>query len=203
MPVDLTDIRTLRVTDKSLEQYLEGNYPAFLEFYMSFLKSALDQGEVSSEQVALEILSKLFLHKAPKISIEDTIELLPREWQGELVPVPLPVLEALMPRYIEYSQTPENSTIGQAWGLEGKGTTGKRRSARNLKALRTDMFLALEIEQLYHLEKFQGKGVTTESLIQECAARRGMSESRARKAHGRFKSVARGYLNSLRLFKDS
>lgn len=169
---------------------------------MSLLESAQDQGEVSEQQVALEILLKLFLHKTNRISIEDTIELLPKDWQGDLVPVPLPVLEALMVPYAAHAQAPEHSTLGQAWGLEGQGSTGKRRSARNLKALRKDLSLALEIEELYHLSKFLDENAGVESLIQEVTARRGVSESRARKAYDRFKLAARAYLNRLRLFSQ-
>jgi hypothetical protein len=105
--------------------------------------------------------------------------------------------------YFDYSRDPENSTIGTAWGLESQGTTGKRRSATNLKARKKDLLLALEIEQLYHLEKFQGKSVTVESVIQESAVRRGVSESRARKAYERFKAAAREYLSRLQLFSDN
>jgi hypothetical protein len=201
--VKRTDIRNLRVTDVGLDQYLEGNYPAFFVFYMSFLKAMQDEGEATKQLVALEILSKLFRQKVARISVEDMIELLPVEWQGDVVPVPLPVLEALMVPYAEYSRAPDNVTLGQAWGLEGQGTTGKRRSVRNLKVLRKDLAVALEIEELYHLEKFTGNKTVVEDLIQEVAVRRGVSESTARKAYERFKPAAREYLSRLRLFSQT
>jgi len=201
--VKRTDIRNLRVTDVGLDQYLEGNHPAFFVFYMSFLKAMQDAGEVPKQLVALEILSKLFTQKVARISVEEMIQLLPVEWHGDVVPVPLPVLEALMVPYAEYSKAPDNVTLGQAWGLEGQGTTGKRRSVRNLKALRKDLSVALEIEELYHLKKFTGNNAGTESLIQEVAERRGVSVSSARKAYERFKPAARAYLSRLRLFSQT
>ncbi len=198
-----TDIRNLRVTEAGLDQYLEGNYPAFFVFYMTFLKSIQDDGEVTEQLVALEILSKLFHQKVARISVEDMIELLPVEWQGDVVPVPLPVLEVLMVPYAEYSKAPEKATLGQAWGLEGKATVGQRRSSRNLKALRKGLSLALEIEEMYHLEKFSGNKTGVEYLIQEVAVRRGVSVSSARKAYERFKPAARAYLSVTQLLSDT
>jgi hypothetical protein len=201
--VKRTDIRNLHVTEDSFHRYAAGNYPAFFEFYTSFLDIIEDKGEVSKHLVALEILSNLFAQKHASIDVEELISMLPMKWQGHVVPVPFVVLETLMVPYAEYAKMPEGTTLGQAWGLEGKATTGQRRSARNLKALKKDLFVALEIEQLYHLDKLAGVSAAIEDLIQEVAIRRGESESGTRKAYKRFKFHARDYLRRLGLFSET
>ena len=198
-----TGIRNLHVTDESFYRYREGNYPAFFEFYTSFLEIIESKGEVSKHLVALEILSNLFAQKHASIDVEDMISMLPTKWQGHMVTVPLVVLETLMVPYTEYAKSPEGVTLGQAWGLEGKATTGQRRSARNLKALKKELFLALESEELYHVENFSGVDTALEDVIQDVAFRRGASESSTRKAYDRFKIHARDYLKRLGLFSES
>lgn len=196
------DIRTLRVTDEAISLYSESDYPTSFEFYLSFLQTIEGAGQVPKSLVALEILLKLFSQKAARISVDDMIELLPIEWQGDVVPVPMPVLETLMVPYAKHAKMPENQTLGQAWGLEGLGTNGQRRAVQKLKSLKKDYFLASQIEELYHLQKFLGENTSVETLIQDVAVRRGASVSRTRKAYDYFKMLARGHLERLGLFSE-
>jgi len=125
--------------------------------YIANLEQLKKEQKLPTTYVAFEILENIFSGLENGYSAERLLEKLPIELSNNVVPVPAPVIGALLNGWLKYKNS-ETHDMDHSFGLLGDET--RRPPVSNMKQLNKELNLVRQVVEIIYNANLDGKEIT-------------------------------------------
>jgi len=125
--------------------------------YIANLEQLKKERKLPTNYVAFEILENIFSGLENGYSAERLLEKLPIELSNNVVPVPAPVIGALLNGWLKYKNS-ETHDMDHSFGLLGDET--RRPPVSNMKQLNKELNLVRQVVEIIYNANLDGKEIT-------------------------------------------
>ena len=125
--------------------------------YIANLEQLKKERKLPTNYVAFEILKNIFSGLENGYSAERLLEKLPIELSNNVVPVPAPVIGALLNGWLKYKNS-ETHDMDHSFGLLGDET--RRPPVSNMKQLNKELNLVRQVVGIIYRANLDGKEIT-------------------------------------------
>ena len=125
--------------------------------YIANLEQLKKEQKLPTNYVAFEILENIFSGLENGYSAERLLEKLPIELSNNVVPVPAPVIGALLNGWLKYKNS-ETHDMDHSFGLLGDET--RRPPVSNMKQLNKELNLVRQVVEIIYNANLDGKEIT-------------------------------------------
>jgi len=125
--------------------------------YIANLEQLKKEQKLPTNYVAFEILENIFSGLENGYSAERLLEKLPIELSNNVVPVPAPVIGALLNGWLKYKNS-ETHDMDHSFGLLGDET--RRPPVSNMKQLNKELNLVRQVVGIIYRANLDGKEIT-------------------------------------------
>ena len=159
---------------------------AALHARLRILEEQRKLGELTTTYIALDALGALAGAAVAGVPENKARAVWPEDWGQDEVKVPLALLLALRDAWAVYRDGPSGQTLGEAFGLEGRGQ-GKHKMRDRQKQRDRQRKLCAQVCMDYLLAPVLGEAISLEAAINQVAQREGVSFQTVREAHKRYR----------------
>ena len=184
---------------KEFRENLEAPEVLMMHQLLQHYDGLMKKGDIPNTFIALEAMSMLVNGLKAGMSPKHLSEIWPFEWDSRTVEVPVQLLFAIEAGWATYIVADGEKSLGQAFGMEGSLSTGRKAlTKRNIARRQLRYANAVELEYISSGE--DGKGKTLQTVYEEVADAFSRSEGKmipvetVINAHKEFGAQARNQL---------
>ena len=196
-PLDLRKLQEVGSENRSSSK-LTALAPYFL-----LLEEMRDKRSLNTPFVSLEALARITTARIEGHEEDDVLGSCPDTWGRETIRVPLPLLIALTDAWNSYRSADVGISLGESFGVEGKGQGKSKMKGRLEQRLKEHRIMnAVELAYLASGNTAEEvDAISLEVAIEQVAEVEGLSADTVQKYHKKHSKYLRGELKSRGLLK--
>jgi len=196
-PLDLRKLQEVGSENRSSSK-LTALAPYFL-----LLEEMKDKRSLNTPFVSLEALARITTARIEGHEEDDVLGSCPDTWGRETIRVPLPLLIALTDAWNSYRSADVGISLGESFGVEGKGQGKSKMKGRLEQRLKEHRIMnAVELAYLASGNTAEEvDAISLEVAIEQVAEVEGLSADTVQKYHKKHSKYLRGELKSRGLLK--
>jgi len=171
--------------------------------YFLLLEEMKDKRSLNTPFVSLEALARITTARIEGYEEDDVLGSCPDTWGRETIRVPLPLLIALTDAWNSYRSADVGISLGESFGVEGKGQGKSKMKGRLEQRLKEHRIMnAVELAYLASGNTAEEvDAISLEVAIEQVAEVEGLSADTVQKYHKKHSKYLRGELKSRGLLK--
>ena len=171
--------------------------------YFLLLEEMRDKRSLNTPFVSLEALARITTARIEGYEEDDVLGSCPDTWGRETIRVPLPLLIALTDAWNSYRSADVGISLGESFGVEGKGQGKSKMKGRLEQRLKEHRIMnAVELAYLASGNTAEEvDAISLEVAIEQVAEVEELSAATVRKYHKKHSKYLRGELKSRGLLK--
>ena len=171
--------------------------------YFLLLEEMKDKRSLNKPFVSLEALARITTARIDGYEEDDVLGSCPDTWGRETIRVPLPLLIALTDAWNSYRSADVGISLGESFGVEGKGQGKSKMKGRLEQRLKEHRIMnAVELAYLASGNTAEEvDAISLEVAIEQVAEVEGLSADTVQKYHKKHSKYLRGELKSTGLLK--
>jgi len=196
-PLDLGKLKEVGSENRS-----SGKLTALAPYFL-LLEEMKDKRSLNTPFVSLEALARITTARIEGYEEDDVLGSCPDTWGRETIRVPLPLLIALTDAWNSYRSADVGISLGESFGVEGKGQGKSKMKGRLEQRLKEHRIMnAVELAYLASGNTAEEvDAISLEVAIEQVAEVEELSAATVRKYHKKHSKYLRGELKSRGLLK--
>ena len=196
-PLDLGKLKEVGSENRS-----SGKLTALAPYFL-LLEEMRDKRSLNTPFVSLEALARITTARIEGYEEDDVLGSCPDTWGRETIRVPLPLLIALTDAWNSYRSADVGISLGESFGVEGKGQGKSKMKGRLEQRLKEHRIMnAVELAYLASGNTAEEvDAISLEVAIEQVAEVEGLSADTVQKYHKKHSKYLRGELKSRGLLK--
>ena len=196
-PLDLGKLKEVGSENRS-----SGKLTALAPYFL-LLEEMKDKRSLNTPFVSLEALARITTARIEGYEEDDVLGSCPDTWGRETIRVPLPLLIALTDAWNSYRSADVGISLGESFGVEGKGQGKSKMKGRLEQRLKEHRIMnAVELAYLASGNTAEEvDAISLEVAIEQVAEVEGLSADTVQKYHKKHSKYLRGELKSRGLLK--
>ena len=196
-PLDLGKLKEVGSENRS-----SGKLTALAPYFL-LLEEMKDKRSLNKPFVSLEALARITTARIDGYEEDDVLGSCPDTWGRETIRVPLPLLIALTDAWNSYRSADVGISLGESFGVEGKGQGKSKMKGRLEQRLKEHRIMnAVELAYLASGNTAEEvDAISLEVAIEQVAEVEGLSADTVQKYHKKHSKYLRGELKSTGLLK--
>ena len=196
-PLDLGKLKEVGSENRS-----SGKLTALAPYFL-LLEEMKDKRSLNKPFVSLEALARITTARIDGYEEDDVLGSCPDTWGRETIRVPLPLLIALTDAWNSYRSADAGISLGESFGVEGKGQGKSKMKGRLEQRLKEHRIMnAVELAYLASGNTAEEvDAISLEVAIEQVAEVEGLSADTVQKYHKKHSKYLRGELKSTGLLK--
>lgn len=167
---------------RALKEYLSDPTNSFVFELFFRTETLLTDNSLSKSTIALEMLQSVFSAYENDVSHEELKDAYPvQAWREDTVQVPRAWLRVLVESWAKYKESPDGSSLGEAFHIEGGGQ-GQLPVRATLRNLKQETRLSKLAAVAYLMPDEHGSPKSWETALHEVAMDQGVSPSTVKRA---------------------
>jgi hypothetical protein len=196
-PLDLGKLQEVGSENRS-----SGKLTALAPYFL-LLEEMKDKRSLNTPFISLEALARITTACIEGYEEDDVLGSYPDAWGRETISVPLPLLIALKDAWDSYRSADVGISLGESFGVEGKGQGKSKMKGRLEQRLKEHRIMnAVELAYLASGNTAEEvDAISLEVAIEQVAEVEGLSADTVQKYHKKHSKYLRGELKSTGLLK--